>query len=232
MAPVELLRRFAFHGIRISQLDRDVAYNGTTYPKGTWVIPMNQEFASLVQEVFEVQHYPEGADDNPYDAAGWTLPFQMGVNVDRGDDAALARSSARRSSPCRRARRSTGTRAPDAPLTMNATAAGIVPRAGGFTGTGDQVLLDPAQNNSFKLLARALAAGGTVSFRRGANGESRYVAVRRRAGQARRLGGGAVGHRRAHVRRDGRHGRPDHRRASDSATRAWTGPSGCSTPTT
>src|SRR5678816_3214425 len=81
VAPVELLRRFAFHGLRISQLDRDAAYNGTTYPKGTWVIPMNQEFASLVQEVFEVQHYPQGADDNPYDAAGWTLPFQMGVNV-------------------------------------------------------------------------------------------------------------------------------------------------------
>src|ERR1051325_8084636 len=81
VAPVELLRRFAFHGIRMTQLDKDGAYEGTSYPKGTWVIPMDQEFAALVQEVFEVQHYPDMGDDTPYDAAGWTLPFQMGVNV-------------------------------------------------------------------------------------------------------------------------------------------------------
>ncbi len=174
VAPVELLRRFAFHGLRISQLDREVAYNGTTYPKGTWVIPMNQEFASLVQEVFEVQHYPEGADDNPYDAAGWTLPFQMGVNV---VEAATPLSPEFRAAlkPVTPGKAVDWHTAPDAPLTMNATAAGIVPRAGGFTGTGDQVLLDPAQNNSFTLMARALAAGGHVAFQAGANGQSRYV---------------------------------------------------------
>jgi hypothetical protein len=174
VAPVELLRRFAFHGIRISQLDHDAAYNGTTYPKGTWVIPMNQEFASLVQEVFEVQHYPEGADDNPYDAAGWTLPFQMGVNV---IEAATPLSSDFRAAlkPVPPGKTVDWKTAPDAPFTTNAAAAGIVPRAGGFTGTGDQVLLDPAQNNSFTLMARALADGGKISFQLNPEGRARYV---------------------------------------------------------
>ena len=66
--------------------------------------------------------------------------------------------------------------APDAPLTMNATAAGIVPRPGGFTGTGDQVLLDPAQNNSFTL--HGARAGGRRQGERSRPvraGSSRYV---------------------------------------------------------
>jgi hypothetical protein len=65
--------------------------------------------------------------------------------------------------------------ASDAPLTMNATAAGIVPRAGRITGSGDQTVLDPAQNNSFKLIARALADGGKIAYQPGTDGRSRYV---------------------------------------------------------
>jgi hypothetical protein len=174
VAPVELLRRFAFHGLRISQLDKPASYNSVTYPKGTWVIPMNQEFASLVQEIFEVQHYPQDADDNPYDAAGWTLPFQMGVNVVEVSTPLSAdfKSALKPVTPGKAVDWHT---APDAPLTMNAEAAGILPRPGGFTGTGDQFSIDPAQNNAFKLLARAMDAGGKVTFQGAPSGRSRYV---------------------------------------------------------
>ena len=54
--------------------------------------------------------------------------------------------------------------AADAPFTINATAAGIVPAPGRISGTGANVILDPAQNNSFKLINRALAGGGTLRF--------------------------------------------------------------------
>src|SRR5207248_9868863 len=84
VAPVGLLRRMAFMGVRVKQLDRDMTYAGTSYPKGTWVIPMDQEYAQLVRELFEPQKYPDLGDDTPYDAAGWTLPFQMNVNVVEG----------------------------------------------------------------------------------------------------------------------------------------------------
>ena len=61
-----------------------MTYDGASYPKGTWVIPMDQEYAQLVRELFEPQHYPDLGDDTPYDAAGWTLPYQMNVNVVEG----------------------------------------------------------------------------------------------------------------------------------------------------
>ena len=174
MAPVDLLRRMAFMGVRIKQLDRDVSYAGTAYPRGTWVIPMDQEYAQLVRELFEPQHYPESAGDTPYDAAGWTLPYQMDVNVVEatsplGDDIRSALEPIQGKATDWRT-------APDEPLTTNAEAAGIVPAPGALTGSGDAIALDPAQNNTFRFINRALAAGGAVHFVP-ANGTSnaRYV---------------------------------------------------------
>ena len=83
----EMLRRLAFNGVRVSQLDKESTHDGVRYPAGTWVIPMDQEYAELVRQLFEPQdypdlrEYPEGPPDQPYDAAGWTLPYQMDVHV-------------------------------------------------------------------------------------------------------------------------------------------------------
>ena len=52
--------------------------------------------------------------------------------------------------------------APDAPFTTNAEAAGITPLPGALTGDGNLVLLDPAQNNSFRVLNRALGVSAEV----------------------------------------------------------------------
>jgi hypothetical protein len=162
MAPVDLLRRFAFHGIRISQLDRDVAHEGVTWPKGTWVVPMDQEFAELVREVWEVQKYPDMGDDLPYDAAGWTLPFQMNVKVVEAKQPLTAEFRAAMK-PVKGTPEPWGKSA-EFPFTTNAVAAGIVAPGSGITGTGAIVLLDPAQNNTFRFVQRALVAGATVSY--------------------------------------------------------------------
>jgi hypothetical protein len=45
-----------------------------------WVILMDQPFAGLVKELFEPQVYPT-ISQRPYDVTGWTLPYQMGVEV-------------------------------------------------------------------------------------------------------------------------------------------------------
>ncbi|HVX39315.1 MAG TPA: M14 metallopeptidase family protein [Gemmatimonadaceae bacterium] len=162
MAPVELLRRMAFMGVRVDQLASDATIDGTNYPAGTWVIPMDQEYAQLVRELFEPQHYPDMGDDTPYDAAGWTLPYQMGVNV---VEAKTPLSSGVRAAlrPVRGTPVDWHTH-PDEPFTTNAAAAGIVPAPGGISGTGDYLLLDPAQNNAFTLIGRAVAAGAGVRF--------------------------------------------------------------------
>src|SRR4029079_12434401 len=87
VAPVELLRRLAFGGVRVFQLTDSMTLDGTSYPAGTWVVPTDQEFAAMAREVLDVQKYPDlrqypgGPPERPYDAAGWTLPMQMGVSV-------------------------------------------------------------------------------------------------------------------------------------------------------
>jgi hypothetical protein len=67
--------------------------NGVTYPAGSWVIPMDQPYSALAKELFERQRYPDALEngtskaiDLPYDVTGWTLPLQMGVDVDAVTD--------------------------------------------------------------------------------------------------------------------------------------------------
>lgn len=63
----------------------------TVYPEGTDIILMAQPFRAYAKTLLEVQQYPirrtaAGAPiDRPYDVAGWTLPLQMNVKVDRID---------------------------------------------------------------------------------------------------------------------------------------------------
>ncbi len=174
VAPVELLRRMAFMGVRVKQLDRDMSYDGASYPKGSWVIPMDQEYAQLVRELFEVQHYPDLGDDTPYDAAGWTLPYQMNVNVVEGK---TPLSDDFRSALKPIAGKATDWHTdPNEPFTTNAEAAGIVPLPGEITGSGDLLVVDPAQNNSFRLINRALASGASLKYVPATTGKSgRYV---------------------------------------------------------
>ncbi|HEX7123752.1 MAG TPA: hypothetical protein VF178_15350, partial [Gemmatimonadaceae bacterium] len=53
---------------------------------------------------------------------------------------------------------------PEYPFTTNAVAAGIVPQPGELSGRGGVLVLDPAQNNSFRLINRALAGGGRLRY--------------------------------------------------------------------
>lgn len=170
-AAVEMLRRLAFNGVRVSQLERDASVDGALYPRGTWVIPMDQEYAELVRQLFEPQvypdlrEYPEGPPEQPYDAAGWTLPYQMDVRV------VEARTPL--SNEFRTALRGLQGQAvdwktaKDEPFATSALAAGIVPPPAKTTGAGDLLAVDPAQNDAFKLINRAAAERGEVRFENG-----------------------------------------------------------------
>jgi hypothetical protein len=62
---------------------------GKSYPAGSFVVFTNQAFRPHVIDMFEPQDHPNvipyaGAPPTrPYDNAGWTLAFQMGVQFDR-----------------------------------------------------------------------------------------------------------------------------------------------------
>jgi hypothetical protein len=65
-----LMEKLMLHGIEVHQASKPDA----------WVILMDQPFAGMVKELFEPQTYPT-LSQRPYDVTGWTLPYQMGVEV-------------------------------------------------------------------------------------------------------------------------------------------------------
>ncbi len=200
VAAAELLRRLAFNGVRVDRLTSEITHDGLTWPEGTWVIPMDQPFGELARQLLEVQEYPDlreypqGPPEQPYDAAGWTLPYQMDVEVEpaqsplsdatraalepvQGDavawDADVDDASAFDS-------------APGVGFDSNPVAAGIVPLAGRITGSGSALYLDPAQNNSFAALNRAWDAGATVRWAAGRDGSAPAWVVEGLSGDAQR----------------------------------------------
>jgi hypothetical protein len=177
VAPVELLRRLAFNGVAVSQLTTAATIDGTSYPAGTWVIPMNQPFAELARQLLEVQvypdlrEYPEGPPDQPYDAAGWTLPLQMGVTVVEARTPLTPEIRASMKSLGTGATVVSDTSTEDAApfdsvpgpgFDTNAVAAAILPPAGRITGSGPAVSIDRVQNNAFRAVNAVWKAGAKV----------------------------------------------------------------------
>lgn len=80
-------------GIQIHKATASFSVNGKNYPAGSYVVKAAQAFRPHVLDMFEPQdhpndfEYPGGPPKRPYDAAGWTLAFQMGVEFDRVLDA-------------------------------------------------------------------------------------------------------------------------------------------------
>ncbi len=77
------------NGITIHRATRDFTVQGKTYPAGSYVVFTAQAFRPHVMDMFEPQDHPDnfpypGAPPTPpYDNAGWTLAYQMGVEFDR-----------------------------------------------------------------------------------------------------------------------------------------------------
>ena len=197
IAPVEMLRRLAFGGVRVSQLSAPVTIDKVTYPAGTWVVPTDQEFGAMVRELLNAQKYPDlrqypgGPPLRPYDAAGWTLPLQMGVKIAAVNspltDEVRGKLKALGAVPLPTARPTpyNMTAATDpAPFDSvpgvgfdsDSGAAAIVPLAGKVSGTGPALAVDPAQNNAFRAITRAWKLGAGVQFAAGAPGAgARYI---------------------------------------------------------
>lgn len=76
-------------GIEIQQASSTFAINGKMYPPGSYIVKCDQAFRPHILDLFEPQdhpndfQYPGGPPIPPYDAAGWTLAYQMGIEFDR-----------------------------------------------------------------------------------------------------------------------------------------------------
>ena len=76
-------------GVTVHRATAEFTVAGKRYPAGSLVIKTAQPFRPHVLDMFEPQdhpndfQYPGGPPIAPYDNAGWTLAFQMGVKFDR-----------------------------------------------------------------------------------------------------------------------------------------------------
>ncbi|MEO5897202.1 MAG: M14 metallopeptidase family protein [Vicinamibacterales bacterium] len=134
-------------GVEVFQATAPFSADGKSYPANSYVIKSAQAGRAHVIDMFEPQDHPNDMDERgvprrPYDNAGWTLAYQMGVKFDRFFDDV----------------RGTFTEiqglAKPVPGTINGTA------AAGY-------LVSPSINDGFTLANRILKANGEV-YRLGA----------------------------------------------------------------
>jgi len=76
-------------GIKVEKATANFSVAGKNYPSGSYIVKTNQAFRPHVIDMFEPQdhpndfQYPGGPPVRPYDAAGWTPAFTMGIEFDR-----------------------------------------------------------------------------------------------------------------------------------------------------
>ena len=117
---------------------------GRRYPAGSYVVKTAQAFRPHVLDMFEPQDHPDdipypGAPPRPpYDSAGWTLAYQMGVAFDRVLDGF------------------------DGPFETIHGAASPPPGAVGGVAAAAGYILSHRQNDAFIVVNRLLKAGAPV----------------------------------------------------------------------
>ncbi|HVZ83126.1 MAG TPA: M14 metallopeptidase family protein [Terracidiphilus sp.] len=143
-----LAQKMIDNGLDVYQTQPGFKANGISYPAGSWVIPMDQAFSPMAKELMERQVYPAIATDEtaagahlPYDITGWTLPLQMGVNVDTVSD------------PLEADQRGKMTKIDKVAL----------PEAS-VDGAGTTFAISHKPNNAFQIVNGVLEQGGTVSL--------------------------------------------------------------------
>jgi hypothetical protein len=143
---VKLLQTMAFGGVEVHQAKRAFTADGISYPAGTYVILMAQPFRAYAKDLLEAQDYPKISPapgvpaQPPYDAAGWSLGMQMGVEtiiVKKPFEAELAKLQQ------------------------------IVLPPGKISGTGSRYILDHQPNNSLVAVNRLLKKGHEISWLKG-----------------------------------------------------------------
>jgi hypothetical protein len=142
---VRFVNSLRYGGVTVLQASAPFTVAGRQYPANSFVIKTAQPFRPHVLDMFEPQDhpndfaYPGGPPKRPYDNAGWTLAYQMGVKFDRvldGFDVPGAKEI-------------TGLAAVPAAKVASA------PNAAGF-------LVSHAMNNAFLAVNKALKAGADV----------------------------------------------------------------------
>ena len=146
-------------GVAVHRATAAFTVAGRNYPAGSWVVKTAQAFRPHVLDMFEPQDhpddipYPGGPPTRPYDNAGWTLAYQMGIVFDRILEAF------------------------DGPFER--VSGPLAPRAGSVAAGDGPVVLSHSTNNAFVAVNRLLAAGREVRWLQHGDGAFYIPAVPR-----------------------------------------------------
>jgi hypothetical protein len=86
---VKFVNTLIKNGITVERASRQFAVGSKSYPAGSYMVKTAQAFRPHILDMFEPQDHPEdipypgGPPTPPYDIAGWTLAYQMGVKFER-----------------------------------------------------------------------------------------------------------------------------------------------------
>jgi len=123
-------------GVEVWRAAEPFTAGGTSYGPGSLVVAMAQPYRAHAKDLLEAQHYTPVNDRPPYDVAGWTLPFTMGVRAD----------------------------VVSAPFRANLVRVDtVVPAPGRIEGSGDVFILKNRTNAESRAVAELLAAGQSVT---------------------------------------------------------------------
>jgi len=85
----KFVNTFIKYGVTVHRATGSFQVAGETYPAGSYVFKTAQAYRPHIMDMFEPQDHPDdflyegGPPVPPYDNAGYTLAFQMGIEVDR-----------------------------------------------------------------------------------------------------------------------------------------------------
>ncbi|MGK6353006.1 M14 family metallopeptidase [Parapedobacter sp. DT-150] len=143
---VQFINALIKSGIQIHKATDAFTVAGKSYPAGSYVVKTAQAFRPHVIDMFEPQDhpndflYPGGPPVRPYDAAGWTLAYQFGIDFDRIMETV------------------------DGPLEAVPYGQLQTPPSQSVTKSSNGYLIDGRVNNAF-IAANDLMAGGTKVYR-------------------------------------------------------------------
>ena len=84
---VKMINVLRWGGVEVERARAPFEAGGKLYPAGSFVIRGAQPFRPYLTDLLNPQIYPDrtagGLPEHPYDITGWTLPYQMGVRVDK-----------------------------------------------------------------------------------------------------------------------------------------------------
>ena len=211
---VETLMRGA---VEVHRADGPFTADGTLYPAGTWVVRMDQPFRPFAKDLLEAQRYPDlrtsasGPPLPPYDTAGWTLAYQMGVNAVPVTAPFAATLTPLRDYPRVAGRVVMPARPPANPAARPTMASAVADASLQTAGPGTYAI-GPDANAAFRVVNRLLGAGVAVGRVSKAQSGVRLVCRGvRRHGQGLRPGASSCRCR----RRRGRRGAADRSVAAD-----------------